>query len=39
MEIVSTLFGHSKIQTTQDYYRKVVQRKVSMEMKKLNSKG
>ena len=35
MEIVSTLLGHSKMETTQDYYGKIVQRKISLEMSKL----
>ena len=35
MEIVSELLGHSSLKITQDSYGKVVQRKVSMEMKRL----
>jgi len=38
MEIVSELLGHSSMVTTQESYAKVVQRKVSDEMKKLKSK-
>ena len=38
MEIVSELLGHSKISTTQEHYAKVVQRKVSEEMKTLATK-
>lgn len=42
MEIVSELLGHSKLQTTQDHYAKVVQKKVSEHISllahKLNSK-
>ena len=38
MEIVSELLGHSKISTTQEHYAKVVQKKVSEEMKTLATK-
>ena len=38
MEIVSELLGHSSMKTTQDYYGKVVQRKVSLEIQKLSDK-
>jgi integrase/recombinase XerD len=38
MEIVSELLGHSNMVITQESYGKVVQRKVSDEMKKLNLK-
>lgn len=38
MEIVSELLGHSKLSTTQEHYAKVVQNKVSEEIKKLNKK-
>jgi len=38
MEIVSELLGHSNMLITQESYGKVVQRKVSEEMKKLKSK-
>jgi len=35
MEIVSELLGHSSIKITQEYYGKVVQRRISEEVKKL----
>jgi len=35
MDIVIALFEHSKIQITQKYYRKIVQKRVSLEMKRL----
>ncbi len=35
MEVVSELLGHSKIQTTQQSYGKIVQRKVGLEMKRI----
>ncbi|MDC0009068.1 site-specific integrase [Winogradskyella sp.] len=35
MEVVSELLGHSSLKVTQDSYGKVVQRKISMEMKRL----
>lgn len=38
MEIVSELLGHSSMVTTQESYAKVVQRRVSDEMKKLKGK-
>ena len=38
IEIVSELLGHSKISTTQEHYAKVVQKKVSEEMKTLAKK-
>jgi len=38
MEIVSELLGHSSIKITQSHYAKVVQRSVSKEMKKVQSK-
>lgn len=38
MEIVSELLGHSSMVTTQESYAKVIQRKVSDEMKKLKIK-
>lgn len=38
MEIVSELLGHSNMSITQESYGKVVQRKVSEEMKKLKDK-
>jgi len=37
MEIVSQLLGHSSITITEDSYGKVVQKKVSEQMVKLNS--
>jgi integrase len=36
MEIVSELLGHSNMSITQEYYGKVVMRKVREEVKKLN---
>ncbi|MBC9798284.1 site-specific integrase [Sinomicrobium weinanense] len=38
MEVVSELLGHSKMQITQEHYGKVVQKKVSEEMRKLSKK-
>lgn len=38
MVIVSELLGHSSIKITQEYYGKVVQRKVSEEMERLMKK-
>lgn len=38
MEIVSELLGHSSIKITQEYYGKIVQRKVSEEMERLMKK-
>ena len=38
MEIVSELLGHSSMTVTQESYGKVVQKKVSEEMKRLNKK-
>lgn len=38
MEIVSKVLGHSKISITQEYYGKIVQKKVSEHMNKLNLK-
>ncbi len=38
MEIVSQLLGHSSITITEDSYAKVVQKKVSEQMVKLNTK-
>ena len=38
MEIVSELLGHTNMNVTQAHYGKVVQRKVSDEMKNLQSK-
>jgi len=39
MEIVSRLLGHSKLQTTQDHYGKVVEKRISEEMEKLKGSG
>ena len=39
MEIVSELLGHSSIQITQQYYGKVVQKKVADAMSKLALKN
>ena len=38
MEVVSELLGHTKLATTQQSYGKIVQKKVSEEMKRLNKK-
>ena len=38
MEIVSELLGHSSMKITQEYYGKVVQKRVSQEIFKLTSK-
>jgi integrase/recombinase XerD len=35
MEIVSSLLGHSKRQTTHDSYGKVVEKRISLEMERL----
>lgn len=35
IEVVSKLLGHSKIQTTQDSYGKIVEKRISLEMDKL----
>ncbi|MAM29590.1 MAG: integrase [Flavobacteriaceae bacterium] len=35
MEIVSKLLGHSKIQTTQDHYGQILERKIGSEMARL----
>ena len=37
MEIVSELLGHSNMNITQAHYGKVVQQRVSLEIKKLKS--
>ena len=39
MDVVSKLLGHSKIQTTQDSYGKIVQKRISLEMEKLKGSG
>ena len=36
MEIVSKLLGHSSMKITQDSYGMIVQKKISLEMSKLN---
>jgi integrase/recombinase XerD len=38
MEIVSKLLGHSSMKVTQDSYGKIVQRKISEEIKRLKVK-
>jgi hypothetical protein len=38
MEIVSELLGYSNMSITQEYYGKVVMKKVSEEVKKLNGR-
>ena len=38
MEIVSELLGHSSIKITQEYYGKIVQRRISEEMKRISDK-
>jgi integrase len=35
-EVVSELLGHTKLATTQQSYGKIVQKKVTEEMRKLN---
>jgi len=35
MEIVSKLLGHTKMQTTQEHYGKVLERRISLEINKL----
>jgi integrase/recombinase XerD len=39
MEIVSELLGHSNMKITQESYGKVVQKKISLEMKRLKGSG
>jgi len=38
MEVVSELLGHSSIKITQEYYGKIVERKVIEEMKRISEK-
>jgi len=38
IEIVSELLGHSSIKITQEYYGKIVQKRVSEEMKRISIK-
>ncbi|UCE68305.1 MAG: tyrosine-type recombinase/integrase [Flavobacteriaceae bacterium] len=38
MEIVSEILGHSSIKITQEYYGKIVQRRVSEEMERISKK-
>ncbi len=38
IEVVSKMLGHSKIQTTQDSYGKIVEKRISLEMEKLKGK-
>ena len=38
MEIVSELLGHSSMKITQEYYGKVVQKRVSLEMKRISKR-
>jgi len=38
MEIVSKLLGHSKLQTTQDHYGEILQRRVAEQMERLKKK-
>ena len=38
MEIVSELLGHSSLKITQEYYGKVVQKRVSEEMNRISMK-
>ena len=38
MEIVNGLLGHSSIKITQEYYRKIVQKRVGEEMKHISRK-
>jgi len=39
MEVVSSLLGHSKMQTTQESYGKVVEKRISIEMERLKEKN
>jgi integrase len=38
MEIVSELLGHSSMEITQEYYGKIVQKRVSGEMHRISKK-
>ncbi|WP_431133677.1 tyrosine-type recombinase/integrase [Psychroserpens mesophilus] len=38
IEVVSKLLGHSKIQTTQDSYGEIVQKRISLEIERLKGK-
>jgi integrase/recombinase XerD len=38
MEIVNELLGHSSIKITQEYYGKIVQKRVSEEMRRVSEK-
>ena len=38
MEIVSKLLGHSSMKVTQDSYGKIVQKKISEEMRRIKEK-
>ena len=38
MEIVSELLGHSSMKITQDSYGMIVQKKISLEMKRLKGR-
>jgi integrase len=38
MEVVSELLGHSSIKITQEYYGKIVQKKVGEEMRRISKK-
>jgi integrase/recombinase XerD len=39
MEVVSSLLGHSKMQTTQESYGRVVEKRISLEMNRLKGSG
>jgi len=38
LEIVSELLGHSSMKITQEYYGKIVQKRISEEMKRISKK-